>query len=70
MRVVRETTNIFYIEGIVDSGFFWIDLKTLRVDESMTVVLLEGVEENSMTINKANVALWQWSQDGYPTKDF
>ena len=70
MRVTRETANIFYIEGIVDSGFFWVDTDTLRVDEGMTVSLLEGVEDNSMVISKANVALWQWEQDGFPNKDF
>lgn len=70
MRVLRESSNIFYIEGIVDSGFFWVDINTLRVDESMTVSLLEGVENNSMTVTKANTALWYWSQEGFPNKDF
>ncbi len=70
MRVVRETTNIFYIEGIVDSGFFWVDIKTLRVNEGMTVALLSGLEGNSMSVSKANAALWQWAKDGYPNKDF
>ena len=70
MRVVRETTNIFYIEGVVDSGFFFLYSNTLRIDEGMTVMLLEGVEDNSMSIRQANVALWQWIQEGFPKKDF
>ena len=68
MRVINKA-NHFYIEGINQEGYFWVDMVTLRVNEEKTARLL-GCIENTLSVKDANKALWYWKQNGFPNKDF
>ena len=70
MRVIRESLNIFYIEGIASEGFFWVDEKSARVNEEKTTILLLDSVSNTMSIRDANLALLEWARLGCTNKDF
>lgn len=69
MRVIVESKNVVFIEGIIDDGFFWIDNDSLRVNEEKTARLL-GCIQNTLSTQKADKALWQWKLNNFTSKDF
>lgn len=70
MRVIRESKNVFYIEGIATDGFFWVDEKSTRVDDEKTAILLLDSISNTMSVRDANLALLEWARLGCTNKDF